>query len=166
MSRATKRFHHRIGLGMFPLIAIAALASFAVALTACGSSGESSATAAGSSAGVEEVKINIKSDEEHGKKGSDGQYHDAFLPADFSVKAGATVRVTVYNYDDMPHSFNAAGLKVDQVIAAGAEGKPSKTTFTFTAPAKAGSYEWICAIPCDEWAMKHDGFMKGHVTVV
>ncbi len=113
----------------------------------------------------ESVKLVIKSDEEHGKKGSDGNWHDAFLPADFSVKAGETVRVTVFNYDDMPHSFTSAQLGTNATIPGGSEDKPSETTFTFHAPQKAGSYEWYCAIPCDPWAMAHDGFMKGHVTV-
>ena len=113
----------------------------------------------------ESVKLVIKSDEEHGKKGSDGNWHDAFLPADFSVKAGETVRVTVFNYDDMPHSFTSAQLGTNATIPGGSEDKPSETTFTFHAPQKAGSYAWYCAIPCDPWAMAHDGFMKGRVTV-
>ena len=113
----------------------------------------------------ESVKLTIKSDEEEGKKGSDGNWHDAFLPADFSVGVGETVRVTVYNYDDMPHSFTAAQLGANVTIPGGSEDKPSVTTFTFKAPQKAGSYEWYCAIPCDPWAMSHDGFMRGHVTV-
>jgi plastocyanin len=113
----------------------------------------------------ESVKLTIKSDEENGKKGSDGAWHDAFLPADFSVKAGATVSVTVYNYDDMPHSFTADAMGVNQTIPGGSEEKPSETTFTFQAPQKAGSYDWYCALPCDPWAMAHDGFMKGRVTV-
>jgi plastocyanin len=114
----------------------------------------------------ESLKLVIKTDEEHGKMGSDGNWHDAFLPADFSVKAGATVRVTVYNYDDMPHSFNSAELGTNVNIAAGSEEKPSETTFTIKAPAKPGSYAWYCALPCDPWAMAHDGFMRGRVTVV
>jgi plastocyanin len=124
--------------------------------------GSSSSVAASSS---ESVKLVIKSDEEKGKKGPDGSWHDAFLPADFSVKAGATVRVTVYNYDDMPHSFTAAELGTNQTIPGGSEEKPSETTFTFQAPQKAGSYDWYCALPCDPWAMTHNGFMKGRVTV-
>lgn len=126
-------------------------ASQAVAVAATGSS--------------ESMKLVVKSDEEKGKKGSDGAWHDAFLPADFSVKAGATVTVTVYNYDDMPHTFTAPELGANVEVAAGSEDKPSKTTFTFQAPDKAGSYEWYCALPCDPWAMTHFGFMKGHVTV-
>lgn len=113
----------------------------------------------------ESLTIDLKSDEEHGKKGSDGNWHDAFLPADFSVKAGATVQVTVYNYDDMPHSFDSVGLGTEVKIAAGSEGKPGKTTFVIHAPSKPGVYAWYCALPCDPWAMAHDGFMRGRVTV-
>jgi len=61
----------------------------------------------------------VKSDEEHGRMGSDGNWHDAFLPADFSVKPGATVRVTVYNYDEGEHTFTAPGLGANVTIAAG-----------------------------------------------
>lgn len=114
---------------------------------------------------TESFKLVIKSDEEQGKKGPDGNWHDAFLPADFSVEPGATVKVTVYNYDDMPHTFTAMELGTNVEIAGGSEGKPSKTTFTFRAPQKAGSYEWFCMLPCDPWSMAHFGFMKGHVTV-
>lgn len=113
----------------------------------------------------EEVKIVVKSDEEKGRKGSDGSWHDAFLPADFSVRAGSTVRVVVENYDDAPHSFTAPELGANVSIAGGSESKAAVTTFTFRAPAKAGSYEWFCAIPCDPWAMNRKGFMRGVVTV-
>jgi plastocyanin len=114
---------------------------------------------------AENVKIDVKSDEEHGKMGSDGNWHDAFLPADFSVKPGSTVRVTVYNYDDMPHSFNSPQLDTNVTIPAGSEDKPSEITFTIHAPQKAGRYEWFCALPCDPWAMSHNGFMRGYVSV-
>lgn len=163
-SRTTRR-------NWLAFLSLGVLAALAIALSACGGSSNdeaSAATAASeseSSSAPETVKLVIKSDEEQGKKGPDGQWHDAFLPADFSVKAGATVEVTVYNYDDMPHSFTAPGLDTNAKIPSGTEEKASKTTFTFTAPDKAGSYEWICAIPCDPWSMAHDGFMKGHVTV-
>ncbi|GEM_PF-1439385 len=155
----------------------------------------SSATAAGATGGsglpAKEVTLTIKPDF---KPGSDGARHDAFLPrADFTVKAGQTVRVTVLNYDDMPHSFTSPalgagaavpaaqvqmqgtpqdikmmpgpGLGVDQNIPAGTESAPSKTTFTFTAPKKPGRYAWWCKLPCDPWAMTDWGYMKGHVTV-
>ena len=119
----------------------------------------------GAAAPAETVKLVIKTDEEHGKMGADGNWHDAYLPADFSVKAGATVQVTVYNYDEAPHTFTSMALGANVEIAAGSEKKPGKTTFTFHAPRKPGSYEWYCALPCDPWAMTHFGFMKGHVPV-
>lgn len=114
---------------------------------------------------VENVKVVVKSDEERGKMGPDGNWHDAFLPADFSVKAGSTVRVTVYNYDEGEHTFTSLGLGTNETIAAGSEAKPAVTTFTFKAPQKAGRYEWLCALPCDPWAMNHNGFMRGYVSV-
>lgn len=124
------------------------------------------AAAVAPAASVENVKLTVKSDEEHGKKGPEGTWHDAFLPADFSVKAGATVQVTVYNYDEGEHSFTSSGLGTNVMIPGGSEEKPSVTTFTFHAPKKAGSYQWICMMPCDPWAMNSDGFMRGHVKVV
>lgn len=112
-----------------------------------------------------EVKLIVKSDEEHGKMGSDGNWHDAFLPADFSVRAGSTVEVTVLNYDEGEHTFTSTELGTDVTIAAGSESKPAVTRFSFHAPQKAGVYEWFCALPCDPWAMSHNGFMRGRVTV-
>lgn len=107
----------------------------------------------------------IRSDEEQAKKGADGKWHDAYLPADFAVMKGVPVKVTIYNYDDMPHSFTASGLHVNQIIPSGSEGKPSKVTFTFT-PKKAGMFAWHCDPKCDPWSMAHWGFMKGHITVL
>jgi membrane fusion protein, multidrug efflux system len=107
----------------------------------------------------------IKSDDEHGKKGPDGKYHDAFLPANFKVHRGAKVVVTVLNYDDMPHSFTAAKLHVNAFFMMGSAKKPSKTTFTFKAK-HTGRFAWHCNPKCDSWSMKHWGFMKGHVKVV
>jgi len=151
------------------LISIAALLAVAFKLDSM-HAGEQVATAATEAAapatGAEEVRLVIKSDEEKGKKGSDGNWHDAFLPADFSIEAGATMKVTVDNYDDMPHTFTAPGLGVNATIPPGSEDQASRTTFTIHAPQKAGSYEWFCALPCDPWSMTHFGFMKGHVTVV
>jgi plastocyanin len=111
------------------------------------------------------VKLVIKSDEEHAKKGSDGEWHDAYLPANFSVDPGQKVNVTIYNYDDAAHSFTSTTLGVNEVIQGGSETKPHKATFSFTAPTKAGKYEWWCALPCDPWAMEQKGFMRGEVTV-
>lgn len=123
------------------------------------------AAEAKSHATVQNVKLVIKSDSEHGKKGSDGKWHDAYLPADFAVTAGAKVDVTVLNYDDSSHSFSSSSLKVNALIKGGKSSKPSKTTFSFVAPKKSGKYQWWCAMPCDPWAMSHNGFMRGIVSV-
>ncbi len=115
------------------------------------------------------IKLAIKSDTEHGRRGPDGKWHDAFLPAGFTVKAGAQVTVTVTNYDQSPHTFTSSTLSDTQVIdahiAAGTASGPTTTTFTFTAPSQPGKYQWWCAEPCDPWAMSHIGYMRGIVTV-
>ncbi len=119
----------------------------------------------GGSSEVEEVDLIVKSDEEHAKRGPEGTWHDAFLPAGFTVQPGATVKVTVLNYDEGEHSFTSTQLGTNVTIAAGSPKSPAVTTFTFTAPTKAGSYTWHCALPCDPWAMSHMGYMRGAVTV-
>ena len=115
--------------------------------------------------GSQAVTLRVKSDTEHGKLGPDGSWHDAFLPAGFTVRAGESVTVTVYNYDDMPHSFTSQALGVNQTILGGSASAPSKTTFTFTAPSQPGNYLWWCALPCDPYSMSTIGFMRGYVTV-
>jgi plastocyanin len=136
----------------------------AAAMTASmGGSGGSMSTS--TAAKPEAVKLVMKSDTEKAEKGPDGQYHDAVLPGNFTIHAGDRVTVTVYNYDDMPHSFTATDLSVNQTIRAGSENAPSKTTFTFTAPTSAGKYQWWCSMPCDPYSMSTDGLMKGTVNV-
>lgn len=114
---------------------------------------------------LEQVKIVVKSDEEHGRLGPEGTWHDAFLPADFSVDPGATVEVVVYNYDEGEHSFTSMQLGTNATIPAGTPTHPSVSRFTFHAPTKTGRYAWFCMRPCDPWAMSHDGYMRGFVTV-
>jgi plastocyanin len=128
-------------------------------------SGSSSRSRGATPRGSQAITLKVKSDSEHGKRGPDGSWHDAFLPADFTVQAGYAVTVTVYNYDDAPHSFTSQALGVNQAIPGGLTNAPSKTTFTFTAPSQAGTYQWWCAVPCDPWAMAHDGYMRGYLTV-
>lgn len=111
------------------------------------------------------IKVAVKADDEHGRLGPDGKWHDAFLPADFKVHPGAKVTVTFENYDGGAHTFTSPSLGVNTAIPAGSMSHPHQTTFTFTAPKKAGRYAWWCAIPCDPWAMSHDGYMRGYVTV-
>jgi len=111
------------------------------------------------------AQLVIRSDDEHGKKGPDGKWHDAYLPANFTVLAGVPVQVTVYNYDGGAHSFTSSTLGVNKLIPAAKGNKPSITTFTFTAK-KAGKYLWWCNQPCDPWAMSHVGYMRGYVSAV
>ncbi len=104
-----------------------------------------------------------------GKTGSDGKMHDAFSPADFTLKKGVPVRISIYNYDDMPHSLTsyALGLNI-QAKGAAKEGTPGVTTITFI-PQKEGDYKWVCVDPCDleanGWAMSQDGYMQGTIHV-
>lgn len=155
----------QLAAGFAVLISMAALLGVAFRIED-NNTAQTASAATAVAAAPESLKLVVKSDEEKGKMGSDGNWHDAFLPADFSVKAGAAVRITVYNYDDMPHTFTAAELGVNETIPAGSEDGPGKITFTFQAPQQAGSYEWFCSLPCDPWAMSHDGFMRGRVRVV
>jgi plastocyanin len=103
-------------------------------------------------------------------KGSDKRTHDAYVPASFTASVGQQVIVTVYNLDTAPHSFTAPGLSLN-VIVSGArdQGYVGIKTFSFTAK-KAGTYRWKCILPCDNggvnaWAMTHDGYMAGTVTI-
>lgn len=165
----------RPSMRMTSLIAVVGIAGAAVAGCGGGSAAtkaSNSRAAAATQAAVKtasvaatHMTIVVKSDTEHARKGPDGKWHDAFLPAHFSVRAGQRVSVTVNNYDDAQHTFTAPTLGVNKVIPAAAGKKAGTVTFTFTAPAKAGTYTWICAMPCDPWAMAHDGYMQGHVTV-
>jgi len=114
---------------------------------------------------VATLKLIVKSDSEHGKKGPDGKWHDAFLPASFKVKAGVKTRVTVINYDNMPHSFVSPSLHLDVKVPAAKGSKLGRVTFTIRTR-KVGRYDWWCSEPCDPWAMTHDGYMRGYVKVV
>lgn len=144
----------------------------AVAVAACGGSGNPSGAASASGAKraapappAKSVELVVKSDEEKAVKGQDGKYHDAFIPASFRVSAGQKVTVTVSNYDDTPHTFTSPQLGVNKMIPGGHANAPSKTTFTFTAPRAGGKYLWWCATPCDPYSMAHIGLMRGYVTV-
>jgi plastocyanin len=111
------------------------------------------------------ISIAVKSDTEHARKGADGKWHDAFLPAQFAVHSGQHVTVTVRNYDNAVHTFTSRRLGLDVALKPGSQAHPSLTTFSFVAPA-AGAYTWMCMGPCDTWAMTHLGFMRGRVTVL
>jgi plastocyanin len=159
---------------------------------AAGNNAESAPPAAGVTEDVSMQVLTSKMAEEDGYLGPDGNGHDTFMLANLSrgeakdalkrstlnVKVGDTIRVTVTNYDEGPHSFTVPGLGVNGVVAPAKnpdEGIPSKTTFTFVAK-KTGKFRWYCAMPCDAkhggWAMTAEsgeadrvGYMAGYVVV-
>ncbi len=103
-------------------------------------------------------------------RGSDKHTHDAFVPAYLTAKAGQLVIVTIFNLDTSPHSFTSPALGLN-VIVPGAkdQGAEGTMSFSFTAK-KPGTYHWKCILPCDNgglnaWAMTHDGYMAGTITV-
>jgi plastocyanin len=167
-----------IGVGLTALLAILALIVSVVALASNSSTSGSSPTQVAQAAAPaapavaaplvapQSLTIAVKSDSEHGRLGPDGKWHDAFLPADFSVRAGSTVTITVENYDNGPHTFTSPSMGVNEIISSGGGlGAPHQMTFTFKAPTQPGKYAWWCSVPCDPWAMAHDGYMRGYVTV-
>ena len=62
----------------------------------------------------------------------------AFSPANLIVHPGQSV--TVVNHDSVTHTLTAAGGKFDT-----GDINPGKSA-TFTAPATAGSYPYVCSI--------------------
>lgn len=135
-----------------------------LALAACGTA--VSANAPASPADVQTVSMTVIGSV---KLGPDGKMHDAFTPADFTVTQNRPVKVTVYSYDDAPHSVTASDLQLNAMIAPSTQkGVPAVTTFSFT-PTKTGKFLWNCDLPCDGdadgWAMANPGFMSGYITV-
>lgn len=125
----------------------------------------SAATVSGATvASVVAMKLSVNPPPLGGVKGSDGQVHDAFVPGSFTMKVGTTYDVTVLNYDTQAHSWVSPSLSVSASMPAGSASSPSVTHFTIK-PTAAGTFQWFCATPCDKWAMTHNGFMRGLVTV-
>jgi len=164
------------------LVALMSLLAIVLSIVAIGSGSKNTTTvmrvaapAAGAGAGGAaaaapvakpmSLAIAIKADDEHGKLGPDGKWHDAFLPANFTVHPGQKVTLTFTNYDTGAHSFTSPSLGVSQTIPAGSMANPNVVTVSFTAPKTPGAYQWWCAFPCDPWAMEHVGYMRGIVTV-
>ncbi len=157
------------------------------ALSACGGSssaggGSSSSTAPAGASGQQTYTLEVlngKLATKYGILGPDGRGHDSFVPSHMRVKAGEPVTLTVYNYDEGPHTFTIDELHINQTIKAHvSDTQPSVTTFTVTFPA-AKTYRFYCSLPCDAgqggWAMtsdrtghgpSQDGFMAGFVSAV
>jgi plastocyanin len=168
----------KISSGVAAVAAVAALAGCATTQTKTSPRSEAKQTYAVTTMPVSQAErvaaqaqpvksqtLVIKTSEEHARKGPEGQWHDAFLPASFSVSAGQRVDVTVYNYDEGEHSFTSPAMGLNVTFEGGGESSPHRSTFSFVAPRKVGRYEWFCAYPCDPWSMAHIGYMRGYVTV-
>ncbi|HLI16445.1 MAG TPA: hypothetical protein VKV23_10410, partial [Acidimicrobiales bacterium] len=82
------------------------------------------AAAAPAAAAVEKVTLKVNPPPLGGVRGPDGQVHDAFVPASFTMHVGRTYEVTVVNYDTMPHTFTSPGLGLNEVIAPGSAAAP------------------------------------------
>lgn len=97
--------------------------------------------------------------------GPDHKMHDAYTPTDVSAKIGQKVIITAYNYDNAKHSFTVPALHLNFVMPGVKHaGIPTVTTFSFTV-SKAGSYHWLCIMPCDDWAMGHIQYMAGQIAI-
>ncbi len=174
-----KAWHEWMGIAvaLTGILSILAIILSLVALSSgnSGTNAQAAVVSAGNAAAIakpapvvksEAVRLVVKADDEHAKLGPDGKWHDAFLPADFTIHPGDRVTVTVVNYDGGPHTFTSPSLGVNETIPGGGSiSSPHEVTFTFTAPKTPGKYQWWCAAPCDPWAMSHNGYMRGFVTV-
>ena len=119
-------------------------------------------------------------------KGTDGLFHDAFVPAFFVLKARQPTYITIVNFSQVRHTFVASGLNLAIDVKPGGRGSagepaPSSTTLML-AEVVPGTYTWTCTIECDghnqQWAMASRtdlvpgtyqgvfGFMGGTITVV
>ncbi len=135
------------------------------------SSTNGDSTAAKTTAPVEDSAQNIYMVIEPGAKlGPDGKMHDAYINGDIKITKGQKVTLNILNYDGGSHTYTSTDLGLNiKVKGSEKKGVPSVTQYTFT-PDKEGTFAWYCADPCDGeangWAMTHDGYMKGHITVL
>jgi hypothetical protein len=80
------------------------------------------------------------------------------IGGNFAVRPDVPVRVVVWNYTGMLHSFASDELGVNVAILPGSAAHPSKAVFTFVAR-KYGVIPWHCAVPCG-------GYMGGNVYAI
>jgi plastocyanin len=151
------------------LLAIAAIAAVVFtahvngnATAAQGAPSSNVATPAAAPQHASAVSWRMYADSNQKVKGPDGKWHDAMIPGNPTVQAGK-VTVTVYNYDTSVHTINSTALGLAEKIPGAHGNTPGKLTFTFAA--KPGKYQWFCIMPCDPWAMTHNGYMRGYITV-
>jgi excisionase family DNA binding protein len=117
------------------------------------------------SANTQRVVMLIDPPPVHGLRNPNGKVVDAFIPSGFTVEQGTTVVLTIFNYDDTPHTFTSPGLGIDALIPPSRAGSPNSVTVRFT-PRRPGSFRWRCRVPCDSWSMARRGYMSGAVQVL
>jgi heme/copper-type cytochrome/quinol oxidase subunit 2 len=69
------------------------------------------------------------------------------------------VRLTIKNRDDVPHSITSGEAGINIIV------QPGTHTYTLTVR-HAGNFKWICAYPCDPFAMNRPGYMAGYINAV
>ncbi len=67
-----------------------------------------------------------------------------FVPEDFEVSQGDTIKMTAVNEDDYDHGIAIEAAGVSQKMPAN-----STVTFTFKVT-KAGDYPFYCSVPCGD----------------
>ena len=90
------------------------------------------------------------------KTGPDGKLHDA-SPRQTSPSrwvspsaCGLTTRTT-------PTTASRDGNRREHR-------RPARHPHLHVDAKKAGRFEWMCVLPCDDWAMMHPGYMAGYIT--
>ena len=101
------------------------LLAASTAALAAGATGAFLPALASAAPATASISIAVKSDTQHAKKGSDGKWHDAFLPARFAVRTGQKVTVTIRNYDGAVHTFTSPRLALNVSIRPGTLAHPS-----------------------------------------
>lgn len=125
---------------------------------------QSGALAASAPQHTTAVTWSMYADSNQKVKGPDGKWHDGMIPGNPTVLAGR-VTVTALNYDTSVHTITSPTLGLAEKIPPAHGNTPGKLTFTFTATTP-GTYQWFCVEPCDPWAMTHNGYMRGNITVI
>ncbi|MBI2097628.1 MAG: cupredoxin domain-containing protein [Candidatus Vogelbacteria bacterium] len=81
-----------------------------------------------------------------------------FVPEEFEVNQGDTIKMTAINEDDYDHGIAIEAAGVSQKMPAN-----STVTFEFKVT-KAGDYPFYCSVPCGEGEV--NGVHRGHVDMI
>ena len=163
---ATEHTNQRLTLVLFGgILAVAAIgiAVSAVAMSTMGTRHHQTiAVASGSASANASVKVPSSVKlwvAPEWKMGADGEKHDAYSKTNFTVKVGQPLRMTIDNRDDTVHSITSGEAGVNIVV------QPGVHTYTLLVR-HTGHFKWICAYPCDPFAMDRAGYMGGYITAV